>query len=200
MVEGVAFSLVLVRELERDKDDRPPIMELKDILLKDPDIRWGEVGEVGTPCAELVRSKLLLDCKESDCEGETGKFGERRRMMGNDVLEIEASDVRDSNVPVRLGGGELAGVLGTESSVDDGEVLMLERWLVPSCILRDLLLPDRPLLLTGLGMYLAAQLRLFWAVSGSVMDRRIESKMKGKGERTKLTSCVEFLDLYGDLS
>jgi hypothetical protein len=44
-------SFVLVRE--RDKDDKPPIMELKDILPNDPDdvrfdmsgaLRGGEVG------------------------------------------------------------------------------------------------------------------------------------------------------------
>jgi hypothetical protein len=98
-------------------------------------------------------------CKASGCRGENGKFAERRR-FGNDMLEIDVSDVRDSKVPVRLGGDEpLGGVLGTESRavVVDGETSLLECWLFTD----DLLLPGRPLLLAGLGIYLATQLRLF---------------------------------------
>jgi hypothetical protein len=59
-------SFVLVRA--RDKDDKPPIMELKDILPNDPDdvrfvmsgdLQGGEIGGVAACWAKVVRSGSL---------------------------------------------------------------------------------------------------------------------------------------------
>jgi hypothetical protein len=134
------LSFVLVRE--RDKDDRPPIIELKDILPNDPDdVRWvisgdlrgGEVGRGASTSAEFVRSRSFSTICEvsgiSGCEGEISKFAVERRRRGNDMLETEASELRDSNVPVRLGvvgvDEPLAGALLCMESrvvvVDDGK-------------------------------------------------------------------------------
>src|ERR1700733_3391491 len=61
-IEGATLSFVLVRE--RDKDDKPPIIELKDILPNEPAddrlvisgaFRDGEVGRGPTASAEIVR-------------------------------------------------------------------------------------------------------------------------------------------------
>lgn len=61
---GATLSFVLVRE--SDRDDKPPIIELKDILPNDPDdvlllisgaFKGGKVGGGATAWAEFVRSR-----------------------------------------------------------------------------------------------------------------------------------------------
>lgn len=61
-IGGATLSFVLVRE--RDKDDKPPIIELKDILPNEPvddrlvisgAFRDSEVGRGPTASAEIVR-------------------------------------------------------------------------------------------------------------------------------------------------
>lgn len=99
------------------------------------------------------------------CEGAISKFAVERRRLENDMLGMEASELRDSNVPVRLGelgvdeplAGVLLGVLpGIDSRVAGENNWMLER-LLPSWDIEDLV----ALLLATLGIYLTAQLRLF---------------------------------------
>lgn len=109
-------------------------------------------------------SMAFGDSELDDCEDEDCKLAEKRRLWGNDMLDREASEERESKVPVRLGefGVEvpLVGGLDMES---EGAV---ERWLL-SCVKNDMKL--LPPLLPGLGslplpglvgMYFI-QLRLF---------------------------------------
>jgi hypothetical protein len=102
-----------------------------------------------------------------DCEDEVCKLAEKRRLWGNDMLDREASEERDSKVPVRLGAfGVQVPLAGGQDVESEADWKKLERWVL-SCDKNDmkLLPPLLPglwslLLVLGLvGMYFN-QLRL----------------------------------------
>lgn len=93
---GILLRLVLVLVLVRDRADRPPIMELKDILLNEADLS----GTLGVCCAEFVLSRALMmswEASVSSCARVVVSrllVVERRGVVGRDaggVPQVEVS-------------------------------------------------------------------------------------------------------------
>lgn len=188
-------ALLLVLVLESDRDDNPPIIELKDILLNEPEPRAFISGAFKAACCEFVRSRALrISCDawlSSSWRDGLGEEGVSKREL-DQRLGVEGLDTGgESNVPARemgkataeVGVGSVDGVVIDSSLPSCGGsrsgMMMsftLEPLLPPGgpSLLLGLppLLPGLPLLLPGLEMYFAVQLRLLDGVSVTLMCRK----------------------------